>query len=375
MVLGERQMALAALQRVAPASGPIPATLPAGFRAPAATKTTPADAYTPSFKTKLINGERTFSIAVHELFGGHTLDHPQSLHKPYQRFLHQVFPGGLVTAAFSQFQPDPAGDAPSSGPLRRTVDARAWMPVLHFEKGEDQVPVDPGFDGNAEVQDNPDHYRRNQADRNQEPTVYASARQRGEYAVIRYDTYYVDNPYMNYHKHDWEGFSVYLKPDATGDLKPAFLLTNWHHDVMLTPWADLQLDGTGRPVVLVDRGSHGSRPQKRDTKVPPGTYLHPQGFWLDEKGVRPATLHLRGDTPLLRGTEPVVRLADGRDPREVDYPSSNWIAGFISRPDGEGPGPKSRPTWNTPLHPLAFGVQGSVTGQVAVGDTGSRLTR
>jgi hypothetical protein len=326
----------------------------------AAVSATQGDEYEPSLRLKLANTGRTLRLAAKELFGGHKPDQPQSLHKPWQRALHKVFPGGLVTAAFSEFHPNPAGAAIPAGPLRQRVDARAWMPLVHFEQGEDVFPTDPGFDGNANVQDNMHTYRRGQTDGRQEPTFYVSAATVGEYTVLRYDVYYVDNRFMNYHNHDWEGFSVYLKPDDKGQLKPAYLMTNWHHDQVLTPWSELQFDASGRPTVLVDRGGHGSQALKRGKSIPDGRTLHPQGYWSDKTGVTPQRLHLRGDTPLLQGVEPVVKLADGRDPRQVPFASGDWILGFIRVGSTVEVGPMARSGWQKPLHPLAFGVGGTV---------------
>jgi uncharacterized protein YcfL len=320
----------------------------------------PSDEYRPTLRLKMANAGRTIGLAAKELFGGHTIDAPKSLQKPWQRTLHRVFPGGLVTAAFSQFQPQPAGAAIPATPLRRSVDARAWMPLVHFGKGETVYPTDPGFDGNANVQDNMLTYRRGKTDGNQEPTFYVSAATVGEYTVLRYDLYYVDNRFMNYHPHDWEGFSVYLKPDDKGQLQPAYLMTNWHHDQILTPWSELQFDAGGRPTVMVDRGAHGSRPLKRGKEVPAGRTLHPQGYWYDKDGISPQPLHLRGDGPLLRGVEPVMPLADGRDPRQVQYASGNWILGFIRQGSSVEVGPMGRASWQKPLHPLAYGVTGTV---------------
>jgi hypothetical protein len=329
-------------------------------RSEVASPATAADEFRPSLGLKIVNAGRTVRLAVKELFGGHTLDQPKSLQKPWQRALHQVLPGGLVTAAFSQFKPNPAGAAIPAGPMRQAVDPKAFMPLVNFEKGEDVFPTDPGFDGNANVQDNMRTYRRGKTDGKQEPTFYVSGATVGEYTVLRYDVYYVDNRYMNYHNHDWEGFSVYLKPDATGKLKPAYLMTSWHYDQILTPWSDLQFDATGRPTVLVDKGAHGSRPLKRGMAIPQGRTLHPQGYWLDKQGGTPQPLHLRGSDPLLKGVEPVVTLPGGADPRQIPYASGNWILGFIRQGSSVEVGPMGRTTWLKPLHPMAYGVRGTV---------------
>lgn len=318
------------------------------------------DEYRPTVAMKLANARRTVTMAVTELFGGHTIDEPKSLHKPWQRALHRLLPGGLVTAAFSKFQPDPAGAAIPAGPLDRAVDPRAVMPLVHFEAGETAFPTDPGFDGNGDVNDNLLTYRRGKTDGNQEPTFYVSGATVGDYTVLRYDVYYVDNRYMNFHPHDWEGFSVYLKPDASGALKPAYLMTSWHYDQILTPWSDLVLDASGKPTVLVDRGGHGSRPLKRHTAVPAGRTLHPQGYWLDSAGRAPQPVHLRGSDQGLLGIEPVRPLPGGQDPRQVPYPSGDWILGFIRVGNTVDDGPMARPSWKKPLHPIAYGMRGTV---------------
>jgi hypothetical protein len=44
----------------------------------------------------------------------------------------------------------------------------------------------------------------------------------------------------------------------------------------------------------------------------------------------------------------------------VAYASGNWIMGFVRQCSSVEVGPKGRTTWQKPLHPLAFGVRGTV---------------
>lgn len=294
----------------------------------------------------------------------HRVADASGLHKPWQRLLDRLLPGSLAQAAFSRFQPHPDGDDQVTGPLSQPVDARAWMPRVHFEGGEQFFPIDPGFDGDADVTNNPYTYRRGQTDGNQAPTFFVNGRTVGEYTVITYRTYYVDNQYLNRHHHDWEGFSIYLAKDQQGRLQPAYLSTNWHYHKTLTPWHELELDAQGRPMVTVDRGAHGTRPVRKGMSLVPGATLHPAGYWETATGRMPVQIRLPGDAPGLVGVDRLVPLADGRDPREVEYPNTNWIAGFLKTSHAIGRGPKAQAEWTAPPHPLAFRPRQAVTGKI-----------
>ena len=306
---------------------------------------------------------RTLRLAPKELVGGHTIAQPYFA-KTWQRVLHAIFPGGLIESSFATVKPNAAAEAIPTGPSRYPVDARAWMPNVRFERGEEAFPIDPGFDGDGDVSNNREHYRPRQLDGNQEPTYYVHARQKGEYTVVQYWAYHAYNKFLNYHKNDMEMFSVYLQPDAKGQLRPAFLQTDWHGTMTMTPWTELKLDARGRPMVTVDRGSHECRPLRLQDKLPKGLTLLPQGFVQDDKGIRPVTVHLKGDDPQVHGQEPVTPLKPGLDPRDAWYPGVNWIAGFKVNVVAVAGGARARALWFNPAHPAAFGLTGT-TGQVA----------
>src|SRR5207245_480646 len=77
---------------------------------------------------------------------------------------------------------------------------------------ETAFPVGAGYDGDNDVDDNIRNYRPGgHFDGDQQPSMYVHTRTKGDYVVAQYWLYYVDNRYVDYHDHDWEPTSVYLK--------------------------------------------------------------------------------------------------------------------------------------------------------------------
>src|SRR5690606_20247005 len=100
--------------------------------------------------------------------------------------------------------------------------------------------------------------------------------QKGEYTVLTYSNFYATNKTENYHDKDYSTAQVYLKPNAQGDMEPAFLATSWHTGAQLTPWKDVKKDAQGHPVIGVGEGSHSLQPIGADQEIPPNG-LHIQG--------------------------------------------------------------------------------------------------
>src|SRR5205085_2074387 len=55
-----------------------------------------------------------------------------------------------------------------------------------------------------------------------------------------------------------------------GRYEPQFLYNSWHFGGVMTRWSDLQLDGQGRPTVLVGLGSHSARALAPGENLPSG---------------------------------------------------------------------------------------------------------
>lgn len=154
-------------------------------------------------------------------------------------------------------------------------DPFAYMPRFVFEKGEDALPVSPAFDGDADLNNNASktangagHYKDGVIGNDQALKGGFAVSQKGEYTVLDYSFYYATNKAGKYHTKDWSHAQVYLKPDASGELKPAYLYTSWHHGGILTPWEDVLKDAQGKPVIQVQLGSHATAPLGHDDAIP-----------------------------------------------------------------------------------------------------------
>lgn len=147
-------------------------------------------------------------------------------------------------------------------------DPYAFMPRMVFAANEDSFPILPDFDRDGKNTTDVASYRHGVIGGNQPLHGSVSVAQKGEFTVLTYSHYYVDNKFTNYHTTDSSTMAVYLKPGKSGNLEPAYLYTSWHYGATMTPWNDLQKDDAGRPVVLVERSSHALHPYGKDEKVP-----------------------------------------------------------------------------------------------------------
>ncbi|MGE5708357.1 MAG: hypothetical protein ACM3YO_08490 [Bacteroidota bacterium] len=147
-------------------------------------------------------------------------------------------------------------------------DPYEFLPNLAFSPQEDSFPVIPDGDGDGKVKTDASHYQHGVIGGNQPLKGSVSVAKKGEYTVLTYSLFYVDNKFTNYHLTDSSTFSVYLKPDRDGNLKPESLYTSSHYGGNLTKWEDLQKGADGRPVILVERGSHALHPYGKDEEIP-----------------------------------------------------------------------------------------------------------
>jgi len=157
-------------------------------------------------------------------------------------------------------------------------DPFAFMPNVVFAASEDSFPTRPDLDGDGKTETDADAYKHGVIGGRQPLTAGFSVAKKGEYVVMTYSYYYVDNKFTNYHRSDSSTVSVYLKPDKNGHLKPEYLYNSWHYGGNMTRWEDLKKGPDGRPVVLVERGSHAMHPfgQKED--------LPAKGLWINGDG-------------------------------------------------------------------------------------------
>lgn len=186
-------------------------------------------------------------------------------------------------ATVTGFDDIPAPPTPDGEPGH--WDAMKFAPHYVFDKREDAFPVRPDYDGNGSTADNAaseasgtgsDHYRDGVIDQQQALSGAFVVSQKGEYTVLTYSNYYATNKGAEYHANDYSTAQVYLKPDALGDLRPAFLATSWHYGTQLTPWSEVQKDPQGHPIVQVGLGTHSLQPLGLGQSVPKDG-LHIQG--------------------------------------------------------------------------------------------------
>ncbi len=147
-------------------------------------------------------------------------------------------------------------------------DPYAYLPHMVFAPNEDSFPILPDFDRDGKNTTDAAAYRHGVIGGEQPLHGSVSVSKKGEYTVLTYSHYYVDNKFTNYHATDSSTMAVYLKPGKSGKLEPEYLYTSWHYGATMTPWQDLSKDEQGRPVVLVERSSHALHPYGKDEAIP-----------------------------------------------------------------------------------------------------------
>ncbi|HEY9856087.1 MAG TPA: hypothetical protein V6D05_10140, partial [Stenomitos sp.] len=91
-------------------------------------------------------------------------------------------------------------------------DPFAFMPNVVFAASEDSFPTRPDLDGDGKTSTDADAYQHGVIGGQQPLTAGFSVAKKGEYVVMTYSYYYVDNKFTNYHRSDSSTVSVYLKP-------------------------------------------------------------------------------------------------------------------------------------------------------------------
>lgn len=169
-------------------------------------------------------------------------------------------------------------------------DPAVWAPTLHFDAREDSFPVLPGFDADTDWRNDAEHYEHGMVGGPQGVTTNFAVARKGEYYVLQYNYYYVDNKVGGaFHLGDWTSVSIYLKPGARGPLEPAFVYTSWHHGALMAPWSQVQQDAKGHPQVRVGRGSHSAIALRPGQRLEPdgGLVLHGDGRMGQRGSSRP----------------------------------------------------------------------------------------
>lgn len=206
-------------------------------------------------------------------------------------------------------------------------DPRRYAPNFHFDGLEDSYPVRPGYDGDQTMANDPRNYLHGKVGGAQALEMSFSVSRKGEYYVLQYNNYYVDNKMASeYHVGDWSSVSVYLKPGKDGKLEPAYMYISWHWGGIMTPWDDLQKDATGNPSVIIGRGSHAVTPVGKGMKLPNdrGLVVRADGT-MAKRGSAvsiPNTLHYNTPQGNVVGAERLGLLSpEGRHAMDVYYGS------------------------------------------------------
>jgi hypothetical protein len=154
-------------------------------------------------------------------------------------------------------------------PLGGQFDPYQFLPNIAFHNSEDAFPIDPSFDGDGWPDNNAINYAHGSIGGKQPLNSAVNVFEKDGYYVVQYGFYYADNKGGDYHKHDWNTTSVYLKYNqATGNFEPQYLYNSWHFGGVMTRWSDLKLDSQGRPTVLIGLGTHAARPLGRGQSLP-----------------------------------------------------------------------------------------------------------
>lgn len=158
-------------------------------------------------------------------------------------------------------------DIPNPDSPDGTWDPYRYAPNFHYDGREDSFPVAPGFDRDSDWDNDPHHYAHGALGGEQGATMNFSVVRKGEYYVLQYASYYVDNKVgCDYHVGDSSMVAVYLKPGKDGKLAPAYMFTSWHNGALMVPWNELKLEPNGRPAVMVGKGSHSVVPTSHCVK-------------------------------------------------------------------------------------------------------------
>lgn len=142
-------------------------------------------------------------------------------------------------------------------------DPYAYLPNLAFSSREDSFPVAPDADRTGTTEDDLSTYEHGVIGGEQPLKGAVSVAKKGEYTVVTYAFFYVDNKAGSYHAKDSSTVAVYLKPGKDGKLEPEYMYSSWHYGASMTRWDDVKKGPDGRPVIRVERGSHALRPLAR----------------------------------------------------------------------------------------------------------------
>lgn len=230
-----------------------------------------------------------------------------------------------------------ASDIPNPNDAEGRFDPYALMPQLIFHSKEDSFPVRPDHDGDGDLLTDAGHYRHGVVGGNQPLEGSFSVARKGEYTVLTYSLYYVDNKAGNYHLKDSSTFAIYLKPGADGKLEPKYLYSSWHHGANMAPWKDLKKDQQGRPILLVERGSHALLPLGHKDSMPKG------GLRVDGQGRLSA-----GDKALPNRLRWMSPQSNVRNARHIEPSAHGFLMDAYY---------KHYPERINPIHPLMFGYR------------------
>lgn len=147
-------------------------------------------------------------------------------------------------------------------------DPYAYMPNLVFHPKEDSFPILPDFDGDRQLKTDAARYRHGVIGGDQPLRGSFSVARKGEYTVLTYSLYYVDNKSGRYHLTDESTMAVYLKPGRNGKLRPEYIFTSWHYGGNLARWKDIKKGPDGRPIIEIGRGTHALRPMAPREELP-----------------------------------------------------------------------------------------------------------
>lgn len=307
---------------------------------------------------------RTIYLGAGGLFAREKIPDPKThLHEFWQWLVHTVFPGDTFMAVTARMRRSEEDKAIPVHPETRTIDPRQFMPNIVFSDREKSFPVSADFDGDGNVNNNAFTYQHGRFSGNQQPTFYVHSVKKGQYTVLIYNLYFVDNLYSNYHNHDWQPFEIYMRQNERGQWQQEFLMTHWHHGVHMERWGNLKLDTRGRPFIKVEGGAHAIWPFTRNQSIPQNngwTMRHDGLFQKRHNGhsVQAKLRFISPDSNFIETQKP-VQLPGGYTP--LTYPfylKDELILGFIptaNRPDVEpGPAGRSHNRYHNPLHPSSF---------------------